>query len=86
MTRLELPVIHLNGTSKESLEEGYESAVRAVRKAIEALEDAGPNARDYYPQGDRSFRRAAEQHAERLKVLGDVRADLETIWLHIVDS
>ncbi len=57
-----LPSIHLNGTSAEQLLEQACEAGNAVRAAIVALEAAGPNARDYYPQGDDAFTRARAEH------------------------
>ena len=44
------PTIHLNGTSKDVLAKQYNDAVVLLRGALQAMEDAAPNARDYYPQ------------------------------------
>jgi hypothetical protein len=46
-----IPTVHLNGTSGEDLLDQYGSAVEAVREAIDAVCDTGPNARDYYVHG-----------------------------------
>ena len=40
-----------NGTSRDVLDLQYENALAKLRDAVKALEDASPNARDYYLQG-----------------------------------
>ena len=44
-----LPIIHLNGTSREALVEARRCAGQAVRVALNALTDMAPSKRDYYP-------------------------------------
>jgi hypothetical protein len=59
------PSVHLNGTSGEQLFEqvcGVLDVLRALRKA---MDDASPNARDYYIQGDDAFKIAVLQHDAR---------------------
>ena len=73
------PTIHLNGTSRERLAEDYANAAGAVRKAINALNDAAPNGRDYYPQGDAAIGEATREHLERLHKLEAVRDELSAI-------
>lgn len=75
---LEIPVVHLNGTSKESLIEGYVNASEAVRAAIVALGEAAPNQRDYYLRPG-TFERAEEQHMSRLQRLIDVMQELREL-------
>jgi hypothetical protein len=74
-----VPTVHINGTSRDALVEQNESARNAVRVAINALEAAQPNARDYYPQGDGAFRAAMAQHTERLTLLGGILEGLNEI-------
>lgn len=47
-----LPTVHLNGTSRAELEEGYRNACEALKAAYDALAAATCNARDYYVQED----------------------------------
>lgn len=80
------PTVHLNGTSKGELERQLENAVAKVREAIEALIDAAPNARDYYPQGSDAFATAQSEHRTRCASLARVRGELETMWEAIADA
>lgn len=80
------PTVHLNGTHPDSLSSGYASAARAAREAIQAIEDAAPNARDYYPQGDDAFRVASREHQARAKKLNEVYLDLMALYEHVEDN
>ena len=83
--KLTLPTIHLNGTSAESLMEGYQKAYEAVSEAILAVARAYPNARDYYPQGNEAFSGAMLEHGRRLMLLQTVGRELETLIVGISD-
>ena len=76
---LAIPTIHLNGTSKEALLEGYCDAIDAIHEAGRKLAAAYPNARDYYIQGPETTSRAMDQHQARLKKLQEVADELATI-------
>lgn len=73
------PRIHLNGTSRESLEEQYEKALQVLGLAIDALGETSPNARDYYPIDSGAFSRARGEHASRVRRLREVQGEL--YWL-----
>lgn len=74
---MEIPQINeLSGTNQEDLLTDYLTALNAVRKATEAVSSVWPNGRDY--QGG-DIRKAMGEHAERLKKLRQVAAELETI-------
>lgn len=45
----QMPIIHMNGSSAESLMKEYRSALDALQAAIEAFGDIDFNMRDYYP-------------------------------------
>ena len=60
------PTIHLNGTSREALLTQCKNAKAALHNAYDAMREAQPNARDYYPQGDGAFKKAQQEHLERL--------------------
>lgn len=86
MTTAMKPTIHLNGTSKGALLEGYCSAADAVRTAITSInEDASPNGRDYYPQGPDAIRVATAEHVRRLDMLQEILTDLEALAQHVAD-
>lgn len=73
------PTVHLNGTSKNELLQGYVEALRALRAAEAAIAKAGPHARDYYVQGDDAFRQAQAQHVHRLLAIDNITGELEAI-------
>lgn len=83
MANLTLPTVHLNGTSAQSLLDGVQEAHEKLREATEALCAAGPNARDYYPQGAGAFDRAVDEHRSRLARLASVAQELEQIAEHL---
>lgn len=81
-----LPTIHSNGTAGEVLLDQYTAATEAVRKAIDAICDAGPNARDYYVQGPDASLAAQREHEARVKALKVVRDELATITKGLQDQ
>lgn len=83
---MKLPTIHLNGTSKETLQEQYSKANEAIYAAIRALEGATPHARDYYVQNDQATAEALKEHRARVEKLLEVRKEINTILEHIADS
>lgn len=80
------PTIHTNGTSAEALEAQLENAGHALRAALDALGEAAPNGRDYYPQGPDAIRVAVAEHAARVAALRDVLADIEALHEHVVNG
>lgn len=82
---MRFPTVHLNGTSKAHLYEQYETQVNALRAAIKALEENGPNARDYYHQGRTAFQEAEHEHRARLAAIKDVMREIYFIWEYVTD-
>ena len=76
---LAIPTMHMNGTSRQELIDQLCTAGEALRLAIDALQSACPNGRDYYPQGRDATQEALRQHANRLHNLTAVRAELYEI-------
>ena len=74
-----IPTIHLNGTKKENLLEGYLAQIHAIRGALDAIQNNPPNGRDFYPQGDGAILVALDEHRQRLVTLGLVKDELEKI-------
>jgi hypothetical protein len=64
-----LPTIHLNGTGADSLEQEYRAVRHAIAAAVDALEAATCNARDFYPQEPGAWERARAERAEAFKLL-----------------
>ena len=80
------PTVHMNGTAGDVLRDQYATAADAVRKAIDAVCDAGPNARDYYVQGTDAALTAQREHEARVKALKTVRDELAAIVEGIQDQ
>jgi hypothetical protein len=81
-----LPLIHINGTSPETLCKDYASAADAVTDAIKALRRVDFSARDYVPLPNPCrYEKAAEQHHARLQSLYAVRRELLRIAEHVAD-
>ena len=83
---MQIPTIHLNGTSKDGLIEPLHNAILALDAAITAVCEAAPNARDYYPQGPAAFTAAQDEHTARLKQLDAVKEELETLAAAIYEG
>lgn len=80
------PTIHLNGTGRKSFEKQYEDASQALNNALEALSEMTPNGRDYYVQSNAAFAEAVVQHRARMAKLIEVKAEVDALWEHLVDS
>jgi hypothetical protein len=80
------PSIHLNGSSRSDLLDQQANAMTGIRTAIEALSEACPNARDYYPQGDQAYSEARAEHVSRLERLRAILKEYEEIAGAIVDA
>jgi hypothetical protein len=72
-----VPVIHLNGTSKKELLRQVEEAGEALVKAIDALYNSAPNARDYYHTDN--FKAVVEQHRRRVRMVTEVKNEIDVI-------
>lgn len=80
------PTIHLNGTGGQDLLDQACEAARALNKAADVLASVGPNARDYYPQGDHAFPQARREHEERMAKLRALAAEYEAMAEAIADT
>lgn len=77
--KIQAPIVHLNGTSKQYLQEQIETAYSALNAAYDALKKTAPNGRDYYPLGPDAMKRAQDQHTNRLIRLTNTMKELELI-------
>lgn len=76
---MKFPTIHLNGTSADSLLEGWEEAYLAINEAVRKLAEAAPNGRDYYVQEPGALPVAQEEHFARMRKLQEVAKELEAL-------
>ena len=83
MSTVSLPTVHLNGTSRDTLLEGYIAALDALRLATEALQSAAPRPRDYYVQSNMSAHLARDEHFTRLARLQETLDELNTLAGHV---
>ncbi len=80
------PSIHLNGTAGQDLLDQIDGVARALRATIEAMADAAPNARDYYPQGDDAYYRARNAHQNRAGRIREMLKEYEALAESISDE
>jgi hypothetical protein len=80
------PTIHLNGTGRESLIYQATGAAGAVIRAQQALGEAWPHGRDYYPQGPDALRAAETQFREWQAALEKVREGLMKLAERIAEA
>ena len=83
---MKIPTVHMNGTQQQELVDQQLDAMDGLRAGLHKLKQAGPNARDYYPQGPDAFPQANEEHLARVKAVEGVIADLEALALAITDG
>jgi len=83
---MQKPTIHLNGTSGETLTEGYLDAMDAISNAMRKLGAIAPHARDYYVQGDDAFHKVWTENAARVTMLQHVRTEIGELLAHVQEQ
>ncbi len=86
MTIPTLPTIHLNGTNPETLLEEAYRAAKAIHVAIDAIQGAHPNARDYYPQGVEAASKAIREYEKHRLAVYDAALFFAAHVQHIEDT
>jgi hypothetical protein len=82
-TDLTLPTVHLNGTGRKTLAEGYFEAWNRLNEAIAAFNAIEFNARDYYVQPEGAWPKARTERDCAAAHLHQAHAYLETHLLHL---
>lgn len=82
-TALILPSVHLNGTSREMLLDGYTDAYRKLIEFREAFNSIEHNARDYYVQGPDAYYKARDQRDAERQRIAELMRYLEAHLLHL---
>jgi hypothetical protein len=59
-SKIQLPLVHMNGTGIKTLTEDYDNAGDALHTFIDAWERMEFNARDYYPHGPEAWTQARD--------------------------
>jgi len=83
MTDFTLPTVHLNGTSRQMLADGYLNAQRKLRDAIDAFHAIEFNARDYDVAGSGAWPAAVTQRDCAKAHLHRVRDYLDAHLMHL---
>ena len=78
-----LPTVHRNGTSANVLFEQALRVMDAARELSEALVDAWPHGRDYYPQGPTAIREAEEYWRQAQVDVARIKDDAEAMALDL---
>lgn len=80
-----LPIIHMNGTSRDELVDQRRFAANAIAEAFSALGKMSPNGRDYYPVP--GLLEMAEQiHSTRMFRLKEMLDEIVAEAIAISDS
>lgn len=79
MPGVQLPRVHLNGTSRQELHRQNRAAMDAAADLVKALSEAVPNGRDYYVIGPDAMAKASAQHRSRIIRAEAIRAELAEI-------
>ena len=85
-TTLTVPMVHMNGTSRTALFDGYYRALQAVQDAMIVVRECAPNGRDYYPLGGDAILRAMDEHKARVQKLYDISKELQVLAEAVVES
>lgn len=80
---LPIPTVHLNGTGRKGLTKQCELVYTKTQELIEAMSDASPHGRDYYPQGDDAFNEAYNAHLELRSLVARVQSEFLTLGVAI---
>jgi hypothetical protein len=75
--QLSVPIVHLNGTSREQLIECRMKLYQTLQVAYDDLRQMTPNGRDYYPAGPEAMEAAIAQHRRRQQVIADLMDEIE---------
>jgi len=86
-TAITLPVLHLNGTGGQTLEEDYGHAWSVLHDFEDALQKVEFNRRDYYCHPDpQAWAKACEQRREIFDKINEIRAYLDAHREHIFEN
>jgi glucokinase len=85
---LGVPVVNLNGSSKESLLNDYLAIMRALEAANKAMAEATPHGRDFQtvPNGDWVGQKAREAFHERRALIRAMHAEFEAVAVAISEQ
>jgi len=80
------PTIHINGTDGAELFAQVCAVLGALRALRKAQDEAQPNGRDYYPQGEGALRAATLEHQARVDKVRELIGEYQALAEAIVDA
>lgn len=80
-----LPTIHSNGTSLDTLLDGYDAIDRALYELLAKWQAVEFNARDYYVKGPQEWPQALEEREQQSANIRELRAYIDGIRQHLYD-
>lgn len=81
-----LPTIHSNGTSLDTLLDGYDAIDLALYDLIAKWQAVEFNARDYYLQGPDAYTQARDERQQHSTKIQEIRAYIDGIRQHLYDQ
>lgn len=81
-----MPLIHLNGTGIETLQEGYAEAADRLRDFIKRWGRIEFNARDYYPNGPDAWPKAIEAREAISAKIAEIEDYIDLHREHLYNS
>ena len=85
-TQFSLPVLNINGTSPASIQDEYNNAMTAIRKAEQMLLNCTCHPRDFQCQTYDRYLKAREEREQMLEHLRSVHDYCEIWYWHAVES
>jgi len=85
MSKITLPTIHRNGTSKRMLTVCYDDAGDKLHEFVEAWRGIEFNSRDYYPQGPYAWQKALDEREAMNAKIHEVMDYIFEIRKHLYD-
>jgi hypothetical protein len=80
-----LPLVHMNGTGRDSLKRDYDAAAEAFREFLEAWRKVEFHPRDYYPMGPDAWARALEARRAVNSRAKEIEEYLHRHRIHLYD-
>jgi hypothetical protein len=80
---MSIPTVHLNGTSRDSLVKQRVNIIDALLDVENAISQAWPHGRDFYPQGPDALSAAQRVWHARANIVSDLRDEITKEALRI---
>jgi hypothetical protein len=80
------PVVHLNGTSFDSLLEQWKHVWRGLDQTLKVMGENSPNGRDYYPKGEFAFQKARDKWQSMFNAIREMSKEVKVVIEQIYDQ